>query len=168
MIQVESGGDRLALSLKGAMGLMQIMPDTWRILRDRYDLGADPYDPHDNIIAGAAYLRALHDRYGDAGFLAAYNAGPAAYDNHLATGQKLAVETQNYVRELARLLDRESFGSAPLDVSVHRSWTDAPLFSAQGATRLGSVPDTHTADWTGLVPQFQGLFVAPTREVSEP
>ena len=38
------------------MGLMQIMPATWAELRERYDLGNDPYDPHDNILAGTAYL----------------------------------------------------------------------------------------------------------------
>ena len=66
-----------AISPKGAIGLMQIMPDTWTGLRRRYGLGIDPFDPHDNILAGAAYLRELHDRYGVPGFLAAYNAGPA-------------------------------------------------------------------------------------------
>ena len=73
----ESFGDVHAISPKGAMGLMQIMPATWAGLRPRYGLGADPYDAHDNIIAGAAYLRELQDRYGAPGFLAAYNAGPA-------------------------------------------------------------------------------------------
>ena len=77
-MQAESGGDARALSPKGAMGLMQIMPGTWAELRLRYGLGADPYDPHDNITAGAAYLREMHDRYGEPGFLAAYNAGPVA------------------------------------------------------------------------------------------
>ena len=55
-MRVESLGDPLALSPKGAMGVMQIMPDTWSELRSRYGLGADPYDPRDNIVAGAAYL----------------------------------------------------------------------------------------------------------------
>jgi soluble lytic murein transglycosylase-like protein len=82
VMRVESAGDVHAISPKGAMGLMQIMPETWAILRARYGLGADPYDPHDNILAGAAYLRELHDRYGAAGFLAAYNAGPARYEDH--------------------------------------------------------------------------------------
>jgi soluble lytic murein transglycosylase-like protein len=50
------------------------MPETWAELRLRYGLGADPYDPHDNITAGTAYLRELHDRYGERGVLAAYNA----------------------------------------------------------------------------------------------
>jgi soluble lytic murein transglycosylase-like protein len=76
------------------MGLMQIMPETWATLRLRYGLGADPFDPHDNILAGAAYLRELHDRYGSPGFLAAYNAGPARYEDHLATGQPLPAETR--------------------------------------------------------------------------
>ena len=69
VIQAESLGDVRAVSPKGAIGLMQIMPETWSDLRLRYDLGADPFDPHDNIAAGAAYLRELHDRYGDPGFL---------------------------------------------------------------------------------------------------
>ena len=59
VMQVESFGDVRAMSPKGAMGLMQIMPETWAALRSRYGLGADPYDAHDNIMAGAAYLREL-------------------------------------------------------------------------------------------------------------
>ena len=54
VMQVESGGNRSALSPKGAIGLMQIMPATWETLRQRYRLGADPYDVHDNILAGTA------------------------------------------------------------------------------------------------------------------
>src|SRR3546814_5730962 len=75
-MRVESRGDVRAVSPKGAMGLMQLMPDTWASLRVRLGLGANPYDPRDNILAGAAYLREMHDRYGSPGFLAAYNAGP--------------------------------------------------------------------------------------------
>ena len=60
-MRAESFGEVHAISRKGAMGLMQIMPETWAHLRVRYALGADPYDPHDNILAGAAYLRELHD-----------------------------------------------------------------------------------------------------------
>ncbi len=60
------------------MGLMQIMPDTWFELRARYRLGVDAYDPRDNILAGAAYLREMHDRYGVTLAIAAYNAGPDA------------------------------------------------------------------------------------------
>lgn len=71
VMAMESGGEVLALSPQGAMGLMQIMPDTWAGLRVRHGLGADPYEPRDNILAGAAYLREMHDRYGSPGFLAA-------------------------------------------------------------------------------------------------
>lgn len=83
---IESAGDVHARSPKGAMGLMQIMPATWAELRERYNLGNDPYDPHDNILAGTAYLRELLDRYGSPGVFAAYNAGPSRYEEHLAGG----------------------------------------------------------------------------------
>ena len=88
------------------MGLMQIMPKTWTELRARYGLGADPYDPRDNILAGAAYIRELYDRYGAPGFLAAYNAGPGRYERHLATGRPLPDETQAYVATLAPMINR--------------------------------------------------------------
>src|SRR6266852_6078986 len=55
VMRVESRGQVKAVSPKGAIGLMQIMPDTWAGLRLRYRLGRDPRDPHDNILAGAAY-----------------------------------------------------------------------------------------------------------------
>ncbi|WP_456738296.1 lytic transglycosylase domain-containing protein [Bradyrhizobium sp. USDA 4459] len=103
VINVESAGDVHAKSPKGAMGLMQIMPATWAELRERYNLGNDPYDPHDNILAGTAYLRELLDRYGSPGMFAAYNAGPARYEEHLAGGS-LPDETRAYVTKLANLL----------------------------------------------------------------
>jgi hypothetical protein len=101
VMAIESGGDGRALSPKGAMGLMQIMPDTWSGLRARHRLGVDPYDPRDNILAGAAYLREMFDRFGSPGFLAAYNAGPRSYEEHLATGRPLPAETRHYVATLA-------------------------------------------------------------------
>ena len=67
VMRVESSGRARAVSPKGAIGLMQIMPDTWAGLRLRYGFGSDPYDPRDNILAGAAYLREMHDRYGRGG-----------------------------------------------------------------------------------------------------
>ena len=79
IMRIESRGDRRAVSPKGAMGLMQLMPETWAALRARYGLGRDAFDAHDNILAGAAFLREMHDRYGSPGFLAAYNAGPRRY-----------------------------------------------------------------------------------------
>jgi soluble lytic murein transglycosylase-like protein len=85
------------------MGLMQLMPGTWVELSVRYGLGLDPFDPRDNILAGTAYLKEMHDRFGSAGFLAAYHAGPARYEQHLATGQPLPPETTAYIAAVTPL-----------------------------------------------------------------
>lgn len=90
-------GGRPIVSGAGAMGLMQLMPATWAEMRAAYGLGSDPHDPHDNIIAGAAYLRAMYDRFGYPGLFAAYNAGPARYAAYLSTGRALPTETRVYV-----------------------------------------------------------------------
>jgi cell division protein FtsN len=79
------------------MGLMQLMPQTYEELRQRHGLGPDPYDPRDNILAGAAYLREMYDRYGAPAFLAAYNAGPHRLDDFLSGASPLPAETVNYV-----------------------------------------------------------------------
>lgn len=106
VMQAESGGrtslnGRPIESPAGAMGLMQLMPGTWREMRAAYDLGPDPHDPRDNIIAGTAYLRAMYDRFGYPGLFAAYNAGPGRYSEHLATGRRLPGETVAYVAQVA-------------------------------------------------------------------
>jgi len=107
VMQAESAGlthldGRPITSRAGAMGLMQVMPGTYAAMRARHHLGPDAQDPHDNIMAGAAYLRAMHDRFGYPGLFAAYNAGPERYANHLRTGTPLAGETRDYIAELAR------------------------------------------------------------------
>jgi hypothetical protein len=171
VMQVESFGDVRALSPKGAMGLMQIMPESWATLRSRYGLGADPYDAHDNILAGAAYLRELLDRYGSPGFLAAYNAGPARYEDHLATGRALPAETQAYVATLAPVIGGGTIDDATVVNAVVRSWTEAPLFVVSAETSQTKPPmssNSHSGqsstssraeDWTGLAPQSPGLFI---------
>ena len=104
VMRVESNGNSRAVSPAGAMGLMQIMPATWAELRTRHGLGADPLDVRDNIAAGAAFLRAMHDRYGTAAaMLAAYNAGPGRYDEHVARGRPLPAETRAYLARLASI-----------------------------------------------------------------
>jgi soluble lytic murein transglycosylase-like protein len=107
VIQAESAGrthldGRPITSRAGAMGLMQVMPDTWAEMRRRYGLGSDPHDPRDNILAGTAYLRLMHDRFGYPGLFAAYNAGPGRYAEHLATGRPLPGETRRYIAQLAQ------------------------------------------------------------------
>jgi hypothetical protein len=106
VMHVESGGHeylngQLTTSSAGAMGLMQVMPDTYQELRAQYNLGPDPYNPHDNIMAGTAYLREMYDIYGFPGFLAAYNAGPRRLDDYLADERPLPAETRRYVAMIA-------------------------------------------------------------------
>jgi hypothetical protein len=128
ILRAESAGQQRATSPKGAMGLMQIMPATWGFLRDALRLGGDPYDAHDNIIAGAAYIRMLIDRYGSPGWIAAYNAGPGRYEASLK-GRALPAETRAYAATVAAHLQRDggsvgASGAAVLPVA----WTHAPLF----------------------------------------
>ncbi len=166
VMRVESGGAARAVSSRGAMGLMQLMPRTWSDLRLRYGLGADPYDPRDNITAGAAYLRELHDRYGASGVFAAYNAGPARYEEHLSTGRPLPAETRAYVAALAPSLQAGASSSSHV-VAMVRAWTDASLFPQRAAT-AGAPPsdarsphdssDTAPVAQTVLAPQSEGLF----------
>ena len=106
VMQAESGGrthldGRPIVSHAGAMGLMQLMPGTWRETRALLRLGADPHDPRDNILAGTFYLRSMYDRFGYPGLFAAYNAGPRRYAEHLVTGRRLPRETVAYVSAIA-------------------------------------------------------------------
>jgi soluble lytic murein transglycosylase-like protein len=102
VIAAESNGDPKAVSREGAMGLMQLMPATWDELRAVHRLGSDPFDPRQNILAGTAYLKAMYDRFGYPGLFAAYNAGPARYEEHLRTGKPLPAETRAYLEKLAQ------------------------------------------------------------------
>jgi len=102
VMRSESGG-RTTLngqpitSSAGAMGLMQLMPGTYSDMRSRYGLGHDSYDPHDNVLAGAAYLHLMYQQYGYPGLFAAYNAGPARFDGYLLRGKSLPSATLSYV-----------------------------------------------------------------------
>lgn len=155
VLRAESGGDPRAVSPAGAMGLMQIMPATWDELRVHYGLGANPFDPRDNILAGAAYLRQLHDRYGSIrAMLAAYNAGPARYEASLA-GKPLPPETRTYIAALAPIIDTESAAGATASVRpMAQSWREAPLFATPPAR-------SNPVDAGFLAPRSGGLFVAP-------
>lgn len=171
--RAESAGDVRAISSAGAMGLMQIMPNTWAELRVRHRLGSDPYDPRDNILAGAAYLREMHDRYGSPGFLAAYNAGPGRYEEYLSGGRSLPAETRAYVTALAPLVGVGDI-AGPVTVATAEpvSWTRAPLFvgradapsaagSVQSEGRSGDAADAPgVRDVSAIAPQSSGLFVA--------
>ncbi len=171
VMRVESAGEVRARSRKGAMGLTQIMPETWAELRARYSLGTDPYDPHDNILAGAAYIRELYDRYGAPGFLAAYNAGPGRYESHLATGRPLPGETQGYVAILAPMIGGKQADGKIVAVAASLMLARSPLFVMRSASSSsndrpspGVRPDRPSdvrpvVDLSALVPQSGNLFV---------
>lgn len=150
----ESAGDPSVVSSAGAMGLMQIMPGTWADLRVRYQLGRDPYDPRDNILAGAAYLRELHDRYGSPGFIAAYNAGPDRYEASLA-GHRLPLETRAYVAAIVPFMGGGADAPVMFAAADRFAWTRAPLFIMQ--------PDRNAAqverEMSGIMPRSDGLFM---------
>jgi hypothetical protein len=177
VMHIESGARQRARSSKGAMGLMQIMPGTWAELRSRYRLGADPYDPHDNILAGTAYIRELHDRYGTSGFLAAYNAGPGRYERHLATGRPLPAETQAYVTVLTPMTGvgpisgkvvpiAKSFPSARSPLFAVRISINSPAGPSSPGVRSGRPPsDRRIVDLSALIPLSGNLFVRSTSQV---
>lgn len=180
VMRKESRGDVRAVSSAGARGLMQIMPGTWDDLRARWSLGHDPFDPRDNILAGTAYLRELHDRFGSPGFLAAYNAGPARYQAYLA-GRPLPAETRAYVAALAPLIG-ESEGMRPFAVASVEAipWKHGSLFVGQSdrIQAVALVPterpenDVSSApsvrDVSAIVPLSGGLFVARAGEGIQP
>ena len=130
VMKVESNGQPHAVSAKGAMGLMQIMPRTWDDLRGQVELGPDPFDVRDNVMAGAFYLRQLLDRFGRHGFLAAYNAGPGRYAQHLAEGRALPPETRAYVARLSPVI--EPLSTSSLTVRAAPDWRGSALFVARG------------------------------------
>ena len=139
IMRIESGGrtmldGRPITSPAGAMGLMQVMPTTFAELSGRYGLGSDPYEPRANILAGAAYLREMYDRFGPTHFLAAYNAGPGRVDEHLRTGRPLPGETQRYVQALGP----ELVGNRTADRSV--ASTDVRDLTSSDALRTGARP----------------------------
>ncbi len=167
VMQVESDRDAAAVSRKGALGLMQLMPATWAELRLRHRLGNDPFDPRDNILAGSAYLRELHDRYGPSGFLAAYNAGPARYEDYLA-GRPLPAETYAYIARLRCLIggDATAGGMSTTALAIRtgtRSWKRAALFVAlfDGNNTPGSlIPARARSDGRPASP-MQGVAHVP-------
>lgn len=110
VIQMESGGrtmlkaDKPITSPVGAVGLMQLMPDTYNQMRRQNRLGANPFNPHDNIMAGAAYLSWLHRKYGYPAMFVAYNDGPGNLEAKRSKGRALPAETRNYVAKICATL----------------------------------------------------------------
>lgn len=97
--RAESGGNHQTVSPAGAVGIMQLMPDT------AASLGVNPYDPVQNVLGGAEYLKQQIDHYHDLPkALAAYNAGPANVDKY--SGIPPFKETQNYIATVLANMDK--------------------------------------------------------------
>ncbi|MFT8419636.1 MAG: lytic transglycosylase domain-containing protein [Acetobacter sp.] len=155
VIQQESGGKlfhdgQLVTSGPGAMGLMQLMPPTYDEMRAAYNLGGDAYEPHDNIMAGTAYLRQLYDVYGSPGFLAAYNAGPGRLEDFITRNRTLPRETRNYVASIGRRIVGISplnRSQADMQVASHDSFTKSAVGGAPYRTQ-GGISAVRAA-WSG-------------------
>jgi soluble lytic murein transglycosylase-like protein len=128
VIQAESAFNPRARSRKGAMGLMQLMPET----AAAYSV-ADPYDPAENIRAGVSYLKSLLVRY-EQKFelaLAAYNAGPAAVEKYGGTVPPYR-ETRSYVARI-----REASGGMVAPTRLYRS---VEIVNGREVTKYSNVP----------------------------
>ena len=162
VMRIESGGQAHVTSPKGAMGLMQLMPETWANMRARLGLGADPYDPRDNIIAGVAFLRQMYNEFGPEGFLAAYNEGPGRYLAQRRAGLPPLRTTQAYVAAIASKI---ALPAGPAAIPVRQISVPAPqqptIFVALGNTvstdRL-SVDGTPPATLVVPAPAASPLF----------
>ena len=96
IIKAESGFNPRAVSKKGAKGLMQIMPQNFKLLGIK-----DPFDPSQNIHAGARYFKQMYDRFGKLALsLAAYNAGPKAVELYKTVPPY--EETEEYVKRVLK------------------------------------------------------------------
>lgn len=97
LVNVESGGKVQARSPKGALGLMQLMPSTARML------GVNPRNPQENLTGGIQYLKKMAQRFGDLDLsLAAYNAGPGAVEKY--GGVPPYKETRDYIQKIRKHL----------------------------------------------------------------
>ncbi|MEO5897635.1 MAG: lytic transglycosylase domain-containing protein [Vicinamibacterales bacterium] len=133
VIQAESAFNPLALSNKGAMGLMQLMPAT----ANDYEV-LNAYDPAQNIRAGVAYLKSLLTRYGqnEELALAAYNAGPGAVKKYGAVPPYR--ETRNYIARI----QGTAGPPAPARTAVYRQ---VEVVAGHEVTRLTNLPTTKPA-----------------------
>jgi soluble lytic murein transglycosylase-like protein len=158
VMRVESGGRTVLggqpiVSAAGAMGLMQLMPRTWGEMRLALRLGPNPNDPHDNIAAGAAYLRLLYERFGYPGLFAAYNAGPERYADYLSGRRALPAETRAYVAAVVAAKPGRSalaVEARPAIFAIEKGRTPAP--PAAESLRPGSAGLFVTLAGTGHQP----------------
>lgn len=148
VMHVESGdheyiNGQLTVSNRGAMGLMQLEPGTYQEMADRYGLGADPFNPYDNIMAGTAYIHEMYEVYGDPGFLAAYNAGPGRLDSFMNYNKPLPDATTNYVAMIAP--DIQGYYPAHRSEADQLALNTEPMGTSTGILPRGYDPDAPAA-----------------------
>jgi hypothetical protein len=140
VMEAESGGRTMLgeskpiTSTAGAMGLMQLMPQTYDDMRRQNGLGRNPYDPHDNIMAGAAYLRFLRGKYPYPAMFAAYNDGPGNLEARLTSGGLLPTETDLYVAHITNTLENVHGGRG--DARFTRPNGDAVMLNAAAVVSI--------------------------------
>lgn len=124
VMRQESGGRTMMgkkvpiVSAAGAVGVMQVMPGTYREMAAQYGLGSNPFNPHDNIFAGTTYLKWLHRKYGYPAMFAAYNAGPGNVEDHLDSGRPLPSETKGYIASIGKMLGDKKVANELAQVSL--------------------------------------------------
>lgn len=168
--EFDSNGE-LVTSTPGAMGLMQLMPPTYDDMRAQYNLGDDPYDPHDNIFAGTAYIRQMYDIYGSPGFLAAYNDGPGNLDAYLRRGHALPRETRRYVASVGTKIAGiwpQNRSQADILVAQHDPNVPSPVMVARNTAEAQSVKDAWSARMGGSAPAPRHVTHHHAAPIAEP
>lgn len=140
-------GDQPITSRAGALGVMQLMPQTYSEMAEAHGLGDDPSVARDNVLAAAAYLAWLKQRYGFPGMFAAYNFGPGNWEGHLRRKRALPAETRNYVRQITAYLKEADAGIVHAvhltqpdgrAVAIHADSISAIIAAAPGQYAPGS------------------------------
>ncbi len=155
VMRVESGGHEymdghLTISAAGAMGLMQLEPATYEEMAAENGLGSDPFNPYNNIMAGAAYIHAMYQIYGSPGFLAAYNAGPGRLNDYINGDQPLPDETVTYVAMIAPHI--QGYYPAQRSAADELALNTRPQDQAGGILPPGFVPDSSIRAPAGPAP----------------
>jgi soluble lytic murein transglycosylase-like protein len=146
-------------SRAGAVGPMQVMPQTYDELRLRYGLGPDPADREQNILAGTAYLKELYDRFGHVGMFAAYNAGPERYQAYLDGNLPLPEETRAYLAALGNIVSdtaAEATFPSGKDLFFPLSGQNPQITAAQPAPNSGELLIPLNPPWPGPSAEKKG------------
>lgn len=158
VMRQESGGRTMLaenlpiVSSTGAMGIMQLMPGTYAEMADQYRLGADPHNPRDNILAGAAYLKWLKLKYGYPAMFAAYNDGPGNIEDHLHRGRPLPAETRGYIAHIAKTLNDKTVTADLAKVTLTQPDGTKVTFDAHQATAVHpAIPGIYAASVKSVV-----------------